>query len=303
MIEKIPYPGEIMALTTAIVWASAVILFKKSGETVHPIGLNLFKNVLAFALIIPTMWIMGKTMLRPVPAWHYLFIIFSGALGIGISDTLFFKSLNLLGAGLSAIVDCLYSPFIIGLSILWLGERLTALQVIGAAMIISAVLTITVKGGAGGISQRDLLWGVFYGAAAMAVMAVSIVMIKPMLETSPLLWIMELRLLGGILPLIAVLIFHPRRRRICASIWSQQGRVYTLTGSFIGGYLALLLWLGGMKFTQASIAAALNQTSNIFVFIFAGIFLKELIDKKRIAGIVLGVGGVFMVMFERIVDF
>ncbi len=297
MLDHIPYPGEIMALTTAIVWASAVILFKKSGETVHPIGLNLFKNVLAFVLIIPTMWLMGKSLFHPVPAGQYLFIIFSGVLGIGISDTLFFKSLNLLGAGLSAIVDCLYSPCIIGLSVIMLGESLTAVQIIGAALIISAVLTVSLKGGAAGISRRDLFRGILYGALAMGIMGYSIVMIKPLLETSPLLWVMELRLLGGIIPLVIVLIVHPHSGAILRSVWSSGRRVYTLTGSFTGAYLALLLWLGGMKYTQASIAAALNQTSNIFVFLFAGIFLREIIDTRRTVGIILGVAGAFLVTF------
>ena len=69
-----------------------------------------------------------------------------------------------------------------------------------------------------------------------------------------------------------------------------------ITGSVAGAYLSLILWLAGMKYTQASVAAALNQTSNIFVFIFAGFFLKEVINLQRTIGIVLGVTGVFVVM-------
>ncbi|OQY52296.1 MAG: hypothetical protein B6245_23770, partial [Desulfobacteraceae bacterium 4572_88] len=73
----------------------------------------------------------------------YLLALASGALGIGIADTLFFKSLNLLGAGFSAIIDCQYSPFTIGLSVLWLRDHLSLLQICGAIMIVSAVLTAT----------------------------------------------------------------------------------------------------------------------------------------------------------------
>ena len=78
-------------------------------------------------------------MLRDVPAYDYWMLLVSGALGIGISDTFFFMSLNRLGAALSAIVDCLYSPFIIGLSVLWLGESLSVIQILGVVMIVSAV--------------------------------------------------------------------------------------------------------------------------------------------------------------------
>ena len=122
------YLGEILALLTAVAWAIAVILFKKSGETVHPIGLNLFKNLLAVVLLVPTMWLLGRTIFLEVPLSDYGVVLISGILGISIADTLFFVSLNALGAGLSAIVVCMYSPFIIALSMIWLGESLTLWQ-------------------------------------------------------------------------------------------------------------------------------------------------------------------------------
>ena len=67
MAETFPFFGQILALLTAVIWAVAVILFKKSGETFHPLGLNIFKNVLAAALFLPTMWLMGESLFRPVP--------------------------------------------------------------------------------------------------------------------------------------------------------------------------------------------------------------------------------------------
>lgn len=297
MVASIPYFGEATALITAMVWAFAVILFKKSGETVHPIGLNLFKNILAVVLFLPTLWLFGETLTPQVPAAAYWLLLFSGALGVGVSDTLFFMCLNRLGAGLTAIIDCLYSPSIIGLAIIWLGESLSALQVIGAVLIISAILTATQRKGRAGIGRRDLFFGVIFGVLAMLTLAVSIVTIKPLLEQSSLLWVSAVRMLGGVIVLLLVLLFYPARRKIVSSVFSAQSWGYTLSGSFTGSYLSLILWLAGMKFTQASTAAALNQTSSIFVFIFAALLLKEPINLFRTIGIVLAVIGAFMVMF------
>lgn len=295
MNETIPYLGEILSFLAAIVWAFAVILFKKSGETVHPIALNLFKNLLAIVLFLPTMFIFNEALVRQVPYSEYGLLILSGVIGIGIGDTLLFKSLNLIGAGLSAIVVCMYSPFIITLSVLWLGERLTLLQVAGALMIISAVLsTIRVKKRKE-ISSRDLLWGIFCGVVATAAMAVGIVMIKPLLGRSPLLWVTEVRLFGGTLGLVLITLFHPFRRRIVSSLFISRGWRYTISGSFFGAYLAMFVWLAGMKFTQVSIASALNQTSTIFIFLFAAILLKEPITLRRIVAVILAVSGAFLV--------
>ncbi len=291
------YLGEILALMTALSWAFAVVLFKKSGEVVHPIALNLFKSVLTAVLLIPTMYLIGQSMTYSATRTDYALLLISGALGIGIADTFFFMSLNALGAGLSAIVDCLYSPFIIALSFLWLGESLSPVQMLGAALIVSAVLTATHEGRNHISGPRHVLLGILWGALAMGTMAVGIVMIKPILNRSPLLWVTEIRLIGGIAVLAFILWLRSDRRRIMRSMFARQQWGYTLSGSLIGTYLAMVLWLGGMKYTQASTAAALNQTSNIFIFIFAGLLLKEPITPLRILGIALGVTGAFMVTF------
>ena len=297
MNHPIPYFGETLALLTAVTWATAVIFFRRSGETVHPHALNLFKNLLAMALIIPTMIITSVTLFQPATLSEYLLLLLSGALGIGLADSMFFKSLNLLGAGLSAIVDCLYSPFIIGLSMLWLGESLTVWQVVGVLLILSGVFAVTRERNNNAVSRRNLLMGIFWGVAAMAFTAVGIVMIKPLLERTSLIWVMEIRLAGGSLILGIILLFYPSRRQVMNSLLKSKSWKFTIPGSFMGGYLAMLLWLGGMKFAPASLAAALNQTSNIFIFIFAAFFLREPINRTRIAGIVLAVGGAFVVMF------
>lgn len=291
------YLGEIVALLTAMVWALAVIFFKKSGEAVHPVGLNLFKNCIAVILLIPTAWLFGETLLLSAPKESYLLLLFSGALGIGFADTLFFKSLNALGAGLSAIVDCLYSPFIIGMSMLYLGETLNLWQVVGVIIILSAVLSIMSERRRNRVDRKHILLGILWGVLAIFSMTVSLVMIKPLLNQSPLIWVTEIRLIGGVIVLLVVLLFHPSRRSILASIRAPQRWGYTVSGSVLGAYVSMVLWLAGMKFTQASIAAALNQTSNIFIFIFAALLLKERVTPLRVAAIVAGVTGVLLVTF------
>jgi drug/metabolite transporter (DMT)-like permease len=289
--------GETFSLLAAINWAFAVILFRKSGETVHPIGLNLFKNTLSIVLLVPTIYIFGQTLFYPAPSSHYLLFLFSGALGIGLSDTLFFKSLNLLGAGLSAIVTCMYSPFIIILSFLYLDEALTLVQFVGVVVILFAVLAATGRENSSDVSRKAVLRGILLGVLSMACNAVSVVAIKPVLEISPLLWVTEIRLIGGAVVLLVVLALHSSRRTIIRSVFSAKRWGYTVSGSFMGAYLAMIIWLAGMKYTQASIAAAINQTSTIFTFVFAALLLREKVTLLRVLGIVLGFSGALLVTF------
>lgn len=296
-MESIPYIGEILSLLTAVFWAVAVILFKKSGETVHPLGLNLFKNALGFLLILITLGVFKEALFHPVPLADYLLLMLSGAIGIGIGDTFLFACLNLIGAGLTAIVDCLYSPFIIVLAVLFLGERLTFLQIVGAVLVVLAVLTISLVQGGIDIDRRKLFQGIILGTLAMLATSVGVIIVKPMLSRLPFLWATEVRMLGALLALTLVVFFHSGRRKILSSILAKKNRLYVLFGSFFGAYMAMLFWLGGMKFTSASIASALNQTNSIFIIILAAIWLKEPLNARRIIGIIIAFLGVLLVSF------
>ena len=247
--------------------------------------------------MFPTLWLINQELIRDVPINDYIWLIASGILGIAFADTLFFKSLNLLGAGVIAIVDSFYSPFVIVVSLLWLGELMTGIQFIGTALIISALLAVSQAKGRGSLPLKDLLLGLFWSSSSLAMMAVGIVMIKPLLERTPLLWALEIRLLSAAVGLAVILAFNRERREIMKTLYSQRKWRFTVLGSFLGAYLSTMLWMGGMKFTKASVAGALNQTANIFIFLFAAVFLKEPITKVRLLAILLAVTGAFLVFF------
>lgn len=297
MNPPFPYFGEVLSLTTAVLWAVSVILFKKSGEKTAPIALNLFKNSVAFLLFIPTMLLLGIPFFLDLPYSVYIITIVSGALGIGIADSVFFASLNRIGAGRMAVVEAVYSPFVIYLSFLFLGERLNGLQTVGAGVIVLAILIATVEKQTQSLERRSLLSGVFWGIFANFLMAIGLVMVKKILDEQPLLWVVEWRLVGGIAILLLILVFHPERRRVLRSLRLQGGRRYTMIGSFVGAYLVLMTWLGGMKYTTASAASALNQTSTIFTFLLAGLFLREALTGRRWIAIMLAIGGALLVTF------
>ncbi|MEA3476049.1 MAG: DMT family transporter [Candidatus Cloacimonadota bacterium] len=292
---SIPYSGEILSLICAIIWATAVILFRKSGESTEPLSLNLFKNSVCSALFLFTFLVMHRTLLLPAPIKDYLLLIISGIIGVVIADTLFFKSLNLLGAGLLAIVDCLYTPIVIGLTFFFLGERLSYTQLLGALMIISAILISSLRLPNHSIPRKNLILGILLGSLSIALMAVSIVMIKPLLNRAPILWVTMIRLVVAAIVMSIIALFHPRRKELFSAFRPSKNWKYMLPGAILGNYFAMFTWMGGIKFTYASIAAAINQTSVIFVLIFAAIFLKEKFTLRKFIGMIMAFSGVVMV--------
>lgn len=297
-ITSIPNIGEIFALLAPFSWAFAVILFRISGRTVGPVALNLFKNSLALILFVITTLVAGYALFPEGETFStYLLLLGSGAVGIGLADMFFFMALNRVGAGLQAIIGTFYSPSIILLSVIVLGETLTGMQGIGVLLILSAVLFVSQMKGPGSESTAQILAGIGFGLLFALNQAVSIVMIKPQLEHWPLLWANSWRLLGGVITSAVVLNVLPQRRKALATLKNTKVWPAMIPAAVVGSYISLIFWLAGMKYTQASTASALNQTSTVWQFALAAILLHEPVTWKRLLGLVLGVGGVALVTF------
>ncbi|MFW6160458.1 MAG: DMT family transporter [Acidobacteriota bacterium] len=295
-LQSFSYLGEVLSLSAALLWAVAIIFFRLSGKTVHPLGLNFFKNLLSFLLIGLTMLIGQEVFFPAYSERIYILFIISGIIGLGLSDTLLFSSLNRLGAGLLAIVYCTYSPFIILLSLIFLGERMRLIQFFGVALIVLSVWVISGRSSRKTLSQKSLTTGIVLGLGAMLSQAVSIVIIKPYLAQTPLLWATQIRTLGGILGLMLVLQFHKEKNIIRKTTFSLRNWRHLFPGAFIGSYIAIIAWMGGMKYTLVSIAASLNQTNTAFLFLFGILFLGEKPTPGKLLSFLAASTGVCLVM-------
>lgn len=288
--------GEWLSIASGFAWAVGIILFRISGRKVTPIGLNVFKNLIALFLIIPTVLLLRQEFDPDLPPRVLPLFLLSGVLGIAISDTLFLAALNKLGAGLLAIVDCLYSPFVIILSFIFLGERMTAWQIIGALLVVSAVLTVSKAGGDNGgpKSRKELVSGMIIGILAMVLVAISIILVKPYLGMVSTSWATMARLTGGLAALFIFLPFYKGRRAALKPLFKLNNWKVMIPAAFFGTYLSLVLWMGGMKYTQASIAAVLNQLNVVFTVILAVLFLKERMTRWKILAVVLALAGAWL---------
>ena len=63
----------------------------------------------------------------------------------------------------------------------------------------------------------------------------------------------------------------------------------------MGTYLSVILWLAGYKYTIAGRAAIYNQLSTVLIVVWARIFLKDPIDKRKLVGVGLAITGAIIV--------
>ena len=294
--------GSVFALTSAFLWACAVILFKKSGDVFSPVSLNIYKSIVALVLVSVTMVILDIPFIPDKPINDWLLLAVSGFIGITLADLFFFMALNSLGAGIVAIVECLYLPSVIFFSFILLKENLSLGAIIGGILVLTAVFVgsmRTKKPLEKTQERKSPLSGIIIGCLSMIFLAAGIVMIKDLLERTDVFWATLVRVAAATVSLFALILFHPKRKQYFSELKFSRAWLTALPASFIGNYLALLCWVAGMKYTTASRAAILNQMSSIFIFILAAVFLKEKITINKTIAILLALTGAALTIFSN----
>ena len=283
--------GEACSIGAALSWAGGVIVYKRLGETLSPLTLNLAKNVLVLGMIAPTVLLVHGPQIPALPASAIALSLVSSVLGIALADTLYFRALNTLGAGRMGIVGNFYSPFVIVLSFVRLGERLNGLQLAGFALVSGGVLIVSSHDPHKRLSRAELRRGAMLGVTAVLLMASAIVMVKRILEVQPLLWIVLLRLIGGVVGMLVLFAWRREPLPIPGRGIHLRWPLLVLA-AFLGQYVSMVLWMAGYKYTEASVAAVLNETASVFIVLLAALFLREGLDARRLAGVTCTLSGV-----------
>ena len=291
--------GEFFAIGCALTWSIAVILFRDTTLKVHPLVLNLLKNLIGLSLLIPTALLVEGQLLYPVTSEDFLTIALSGFLGIAIADSLAFFSLRLIGATRFAIVETTYTPFVVGLSFLLLGENLTSHHWIGVILIVAAMGLIISEGQSS--ESKDFKsgkFGIYLGLIGLIIMAYGIILMKPVFERHTLFYVTNMRLIVGTIGCIPAILLVPKARKEILEIHKMKNFKPIFWASFFSTYLSMMMWMGGFKYAPVSVAAILNQTTTIFTVILASLVLKEKLTLVKLVGAILAFAGVITMIYN-----
>ena len=119
-------------------------------------------------------------------------------------------------------------------------------------------------------------------------------MVKPILGEVSVFWATFVRVAGGAVALALFVPLLRNRRAILAPLLERRNWKALVPAAFFGSYLSLMLWMGGMKYAKASVAAVLNQLNTIFIVIIAAIFLKEKLTGWKLLAVVLAFLGAYL---------
>lgn len=278
--------GVAMAIGTALFWAVSVLLLRR-GVKAGAGATNLLKNAIGSLLMVPTMAFVGWDDLTSIGTEDLAILACSGILGIAIGDWLFLGALARLGASWMALFDCVYAPTVVLAAVLVLGEPLAPEFGVGAGLVVLGLALATWQ------TPRDapVRGGVWLGIGSIVVVALAVVLAKPALGRTGLLAATAVRLWVGLVAQALVLAVLPQGRAAFRVLYNAEAWRTIAPAAVLGTWAAMILWLGGIKYTHASVAAVLNQLAVVFMLVGAHFWLGETVSRRRWLGSALAASG------------
>lgn len=293
------FRGELAALTAALIWAGASVIYTGVGRYLPPLLLNLAKGLIAIVLILLTLLLRGE-LFPSVSQSAILLLGLSGAIGIGIGDTAYFESLNCIGARRSLVIESLAPPLAAVLALVFLNEKLAIGAWFGIALTIAGVTWVILERvHDDNLTPHHVLRGLGFGLLAAFCQASGAVLSRAALAGSTIdpLWSTLVRLVAGVLVLLIWVVVQKRSIKEFRPLRSRKLLSILIGTAFASTYLAIWLQQTSLKYAAAGVAQSLSATSPLFVIPLA-IAMGEKVSLRAILGVLVALIGVWL-LFTR----
>ena len=133
--------GIFSAFGATFSWTYACSIWRTQTNIYKPIEINFLKNVIAFLIFSPVILFFNYS----VDYKYFLILFLSGIIGIGLGDTFYLKSLNLIGTRKTLSIEAL-SPLIAAIAgTLFIDDHLNINAWIGIVIVTGALVKIIRK--------------------------------------------------------------------------------------------------------------------------------------------------------------
>ena len=285
--------GDIYALLAALCWSTGIILFVLSSKILDILQMNILKNIIGLICFFMVLLFTDNVFIS-YTTYEYWLLIISAILGVAIGDLFLLSSLKRLGSGLYAVAGTSYILFVFLFAFLMFQEVIPLQVYLGGTLVIFGIMirSMTISKNN---SRTQLMRGILYVLIAQALTAYSVLLVRPVMESHPVVHIAMIRFGIGVLFNISHLLLMRGIQSLKKTLITGFKLPTMVAGSFMGTFLAVIFWLAGFKYTMAGRAAIYNQLSTILITLMAVIFLKERMNRRIWVAIMLAIAGAVLV--------
>ncbi|KAM3093263.1 DMT family transporter [Phormidesmis sp. 146-35] len=290
------FRGEFAALTAALIWAIASIIYTGVGRQVSPLILNLTKGWIAIVFLLITLVLQGQ----PIPdisPTSWILLLLSGILGIAFGDTAYFNTLNCIGARRTLVLETLSPSLSALLALIFLQESLPLSAWLGIGLTLTGVIWVVLERVPPSEAEthfrplRGLIFGVLAalgqsGGAVLSRAALSGTNVDP-------LWSTLIRLLGCTIVLLLWVVLRGQSRSLIKPLQSHRLLKVVVGTAFVSTYLGIWLQQTALKYAATGVAQALTNTSPLFILPIA-VYMGERVSLRAVLGVAIALIGVYL---------
>ncbi len=288
--------GEIAAFFTAISWSFTSIFFSNASKEIGSVRVNRLRLLVStIILLIAHFLIFGE----PVPysasreQWFWLGI--SGIIGLALGDAFLFQAYVHIGPRLTTVIMALDPVFSAIIAWMWLGEKLTLMEIIGIVITVFGVgwVVLERQNGNGIHTRKDLVLGVLCGIGAVLGQAIGFVLSKKGLEGnfSPLSGVL-IRILIATAVMWILAALQGKIKKTLEGLSTSSARNNVVAGSIVGPTLGVWLSMVAVQLIPVGIASTIMATRPIMMLPLSKWFYSEQITNRAIIGTIIALVGV-----------
>ncbi len=312
-ICPMPYLGETAALATSFFWSFTSIFFAEGGKLIGSFKVNNIRLVMAVGIYAVILTLLtGAPFPADINGQQLFWLGLSGLVGLVFGDSCGFKALVMIGPRLTTLLYATTPIWTTIVAWVFLGERLTALDVLGIVITVTGIIWVVTERRFGpalpnGVATGhpdagSYFTGILLGLGAALGQAVGLVLAKQgMLHAGGTIEPIEASAVRMGVALIGIWILSAIRGQISATISAvrhSRAMAFTFGGAFFGPFLGVWMSLLAVAHIAAGIASTLNSMTPVMILPLLIFYYKERPTLRAWLGAIVAVGGVTLLFLN-----
>jgi drug/metabolite transporter (DMT)-like permease len=290
-----------LALSAAILFSGASVIFAKYSSSHSSLWMNLWKNLVAMvAFVIATVvscLFFGESIsaLMGLPTYY---LLASGILGLAIGDLFLFQAYKRIGSARTIMIFS-FSPLFLTLEgFLFFDQPLSMYQGIALLFMMACAWVISFEK-----FRKDGHWewlGILFATIGVILDNLGVVLSKMAFELSPnssAFSTNAIRAIGALLPLFILKIVWKEKVFSSFREISQKEKLTVVGAGFMGTFLSLSCWLTALKIGHIGSLAGVGSFNPVAASLWEWILLRKRPTGYLIVSLMLFLAGFLILLF------
>lgn len=285
------YLGEFFAIITALGWALSSLFFEIASKKADSISVNVIRLFIGiFLLGLFSFGERGLFLPLDSTIYNWKFLGISGVIGLFLGDFFLYEAYVLIGAKICMLFMTM-TPLIVGIfGYIFLGEKLTFLQIIAMIITCSGILLVVLKPN-NNEGKKISTKGIAFITTATIFEAIGIVFTKigssgysPSSST-------QIRMICALVVFTIFLSIKKQWGKIFHTLKNKQNLLFILGGT-VTATVGITFLVAALNLGNAGVISTISSTSPIIIIPISHFVFKDKIKIKEILGACISVFGI-----------